>query len=92
MVEPSRVRGLDIIYYSGPDESLFENASSGSPPSGLASYLSLTSTLPLPLPAGGGGARVATLVFCARLRSSDQDGPGPPLGPGHSWNEGFEGR
>ncbi len=35
--------------------------------------------LPLPLPAGGGGARVATLAFCARLWSSDQDGPGPPL-------------
>ncbi len=35
--------------------------------------------LPLPLPAGGGGARVATLAFCARLWSSGQDGPGPPL-------------
>ncbi len=35
--------------------------------------------LPLPLPAGGGGARVAPLAFCARLWSSDQAGPGPPL-------------
>ncbi len=35
--------------------------------------------LPLALPAGWGGARVATLAFCARLRSSDQAGPGPLL-------------
>ncbi len=35
--------------------------------------------LPLALPAGGGGARVATLAFCARIRTSDQAGPGPLL-------------
>ncbi len=36
-------RGVGVNFYSSPDESVVENASSGSPPSGLA-YLSLTCT------------------------------------------------
>ncbi len=76
--QPPRGRGVGVNFYSSPDESVvwerFDWITS------LRSRLLLLDLyLPLTLPAGGGGARVATLAFCARLRSSDQAGPGPLL-------------
>ncbi len=70
---PPRGRGVGVNFYSSPDESVVENWVTS-----LRSRLPLLDLyLPLALPAGGGGARVATLAFCAHLRSSDQAGPGP---------------
>ncbi len=93
MTGPPREVSRCFKSYSGPDESI-ENASSGSPPSGLA-YLSLTALPSTPTRRQGRGTSHDTSPRCPSLIPRRRWARTPELfglRHGPPWNKGFEGR